>query len=489
MIQWVHTRRYVLFVVLPMMLSIPDLVLPKTRHFGLSIDTNSLRVVELGKENEIRHIAEIVLPDDVFSEGILKQPAILGESVRKLITAANIDTPYVAVCFPEAFAFTRGLSLPVIPMDEVGEAVLWRARDLFPFPVEEIYFDWKLLSKTETEYKLSVVAVQKKIIDPLISVLVEVGLRPLSFEPDASAIARLLVLSPDQHMLVADINKRVAYVTLVEGQKALFTTVVTYPVEGGVSKYIANLNQTIAEIDSYYKRKGIIHEDVIHVILTGEVASEEWLKQIPYPSKLLITKVSNTGFNKSYAAAIAKIAPPTDPDSINLLPALTQTYYDTERKNTYYKVLLTRILVFVGILAGISVAVYVSVLLEHQRLDTEVKRLTSLNQSQTTGSQGLLRLNAEAKTIVALAALRKTQKDNITLLASLVPSNITLIEFEYDDSKLLFTISGIATTREALLEFKENIETSDAFGKVSIPLGILEVPINVKFTLSFVATK
>ncbi len=469
--------------------SLPDLVLPKIRHFGLSIDTNSLHAVELDKNNEIKHMAEILLPDGVFADGILKQSAILTEGLKRLRWSAKIDTPYIAVCFPEAFAFTRGLMLPAIPLEEVGEAVLWRAKDLFPFPVEEIYFDWKVLSKTENEYKLAVVAVQKKIIDPLIDVLVQAGLRPLSFEPDASAIARLLVLKPDQHILVADINKKVAYVTLVEGQKALFTTVVNYPLEGGVAKYIANLNDTINEIGTYYKRKGVVKEDVVNVILTGEVASEDWLKQIPYPSKLLITKTSNTGYNKSYAAAIGKIVPPTDPDTINLLPSSKQLYYDSERNNTYYKVLLTRILIFVGILAGISAAAYASVLFERQRLDTEVKRMTTLNQSQTTGSQGLLRLNAEAKAVVALAPLRKTQKDNIALLASLVPPTIKLTEMEYDDSKLLFTISGVATTREALLEFREKLENSESFGKVNIPLGILEVPVNVRFALSFVTTK
>lgn len=469
--------------------SIPDLVLPKIKHFGLSIDTNSLRAVELDKNGEISHLADMQLPDGVFSDGVLLQREVFIESLKRLSATAKLTTPYVAVCFPEAFAFTRGLTLPHIPLEEIGEAVVWRAKELFPFPIEEIYFDWKLLSQTETEYQLVVVAVQKRIIDPLVDALVSSGMRPLSFEPDAAAIARLLVLTQQQHLLLLDVNKKVAYVTLVEGQKALFTTVVQYPSDGGPGQYVTHINQSIQEILTYYRRKGIVGSEATEVILTGEIASEEWMKQIPFPVKILKTKTQYSSFNKAYAAAIGKIAPPTDPDTINLLPAAKQLFYDTERNTSYYKILLTRLLLFVGLLTVVSGVAYGTMLVERQRLDGDVKRLTARNQAQAEGSQGLLRLNAQAKAVVALAPLRKTQRANIALLATLVPETIELTQVEYDDTKLTFTVSGTARTREALLDFREKLESAEAFGKVTIPLGTLEVPVNVKFSLTFVTTK
>jgi hypothetical protein len=54
------------------------------------------------------------------------------------------------------------VNIPAVPLSEMHEAVSWQVKDLFPFPSDEIYFDWKLLGKTDAEYRVSIIAVQKK---------------------------------------------------------------------------------------------------------------------------------------------------------------------------------------------------------------------------------------------------------------------------------------------------------------------------------------
>lgn len=472
------------------MLSLPDLFLPVRNHFGLSIGRSSLRAVEVDRARRVRKVAEVVIPPEVFSDGIILKTAEFSAAVKKLISVGKFSTPYVNVCFSETHAFSREYSLPLVTPAELHEAVSWHVKDLFPFPEDEIYFDWKLLEKSTKDYKVSIVAVQKKVLDPLAQALISVGLKPLSFEPGASAIARLLQLAPDQFALVTEINQHSAYVTLVQGEKSLFTTVVNFTPEDTSETYMKSIVQTITEVVKYYADKGTLNIEKVFIVLTGEVASEAWANSlksyVQFKVQILTTAVNNPAYNKAYAAALAKIAPPYDPDSINLIPIALQKYYDTERNFSYYKTLLIRCLVISLILLAGSLTSFVAVSIRRQQLETRDKLLTSQSKLQKGSTQNLLLLNAQAKNIVSLVPLRTTPKDKLLILQSIIPAEISVTQWEYDDGKLIYTLTGIAQKREDLLLFKSKLEQTEEFTKVTLPLGSLEQPINVQFTMAFI---
>jgi hypothetical protein len=64
--------------------------------------------------------------------------------------------------------------------------------------------------------------------------------------------------------------------------------------------------------------------------------------------------------------------------------------------------------------------------------------------------------------------------------------SVTVTGWEYDDARLQFKIVGTAKTRDDLLALKTSLEQSDAFAKVTLPLGTLETPVDVPFVLTFV---
>jgi len=467
--------------------SLPDILLPKRKYFGLSIERSAIRGIELDKKGKIIAQTEVLLPEDLFQQGVLTKPEIFVQSVKTLLQNGKFTTPYVTVCFPEAFAYTRGLTLPILPPGELEEAVSWHAKDLFPFPRDEIYFDWKILLRKERELQFAVVAVQKNVLDPLVSGLIASGLKPLRFEPDASAISRLIKIPQDKHILLTDINKRGAYVTLVEGEKSLFTTVIHYTTTDTSATYVANIKQTLTEIAQYYTSKGILKAGDIEVILTGEVASSDWSRFLPYPSKLLQIPGLSPSFVKSYVAATAHVVPPSDQTSINLLPENMQSYYDTERNLRFFQTILFRTSFAVATMACVAGVSFFSITIQRQMLDSEVKTLTSETANQTGNTQKLLLLNSLAKQVVTLGPLRVTPKKKLDVLSGLIPKDITVTQWEYDDSKLLFTLTGSASTRDALLSFKQALEQSEEFTKITLPLGSLETPINVQFSMTFMS--
>jgi len=55
--------------------------------------------------------------------------------------------------------------------------------------------------------------------------------------------------------------------------------------------------------------------------------------------------------------------------------------------------------------------------------------------------------------------------------------------------KAKFSISGLSSTRESLLEFKKRLEENESFKEVSFPSSVWVEPVNIAFTVSFKTTK
>lgn len=192
-------------------------------------------------------------------------------------------------------------------------------------------------------------------------------------------------------------------------------------------------------------------------------------------------------FNKAYVTATGSIAVPQDQLTINLLPPPIQKRFDDERLHAFYTALLTRFSAVLFMIVVSCVGSFIAVTLEQQRLETNVVSLTQSTKNQGGQIQQLLSLNANAHHVVTLAPLRKTPQDAFRVIESVLPTGIVITQWEYDDAKLQFTLQGVAGAREQLLLFKNKLEQTGEFTKVALPLGSLETPQNVRFSVSFIS--
>jgi type IV pilus assembly protein PilM len=471
------------------MISLPTMLLPKQKYFGLSIERTVIRAVELDSHGNPLKMAEVQIPPNVISNSDIIDPQVFSDKVVELVKKGKINTPYVAVCFPEVFAYTRGHMIPVIPIEEINEAVSWQTKNLFPFPPEDLYFDWKIMQKNEKEYQLAVVAIQKVLLDQFVKALQSAGLKPLRFEPDAAALSRLLKLNIKEHALMIDIHPQGAYVTLVEGDKSLFTTAVQYNPGDLPEAFLKSIDQSLIEINSYYKDKGILDEKSTVVVVTGDLGSENWVAHLktilPYNVQMLTTKLPNHTYNKAYAAAVSGIAPPLDELSINLMPTELQKKYDLQRSEQYVNALLLRIIIFMVFMCIFSGLTLVLTTWQKQLTDNQIKMMESQMRVRPKGVENVLQLNAQAKTITELSKSRITPKDKFASIYEMVPAGITLTLIDYDDRRMQFKLSGVSDTRESLISFKGILEKSKFFTKIDLPLGTLESSVRVPFLITF----
>lgn len=475
------------------MVSLPDLLLPKVRHFGLSIERTMVRAVAITASGKKFRMAEAPLPADTFSDGIPVKIPDLVNAIKKVRNDAGITASYVAVTFPEMYAYSRQLTLPKLEVAELNEAIHWRIKDLFPLPEEEIYSDWKILSTGAKEYQISVVAVQRFMLDPLVDALTQSGLKPLRFEPDASALSRLIRGLDTRFALLVEINPNGAYLTLVEGEKSVFTTVIPHEKTDPAEVYLKNINQGLQDIVRYYKDKNLLDDKNTTLIVTGEMGSDQWVqhvaKLLSYPARLLTSPTGYPAYNKAFAAVSAEIRPPDDPLTINVLSKSLQSQYEKDRNLKIRRVLLGRSAFIFGVMAAVVVVSFILTLVEKQRLEQQIAAEQSKTGTQGIASQKILLLNSVSRAIVALSPLRKTPVDMLQVFSDTVSQGVSISQWEFDDGRQQMRISGTATTREQLLLFKTRLEDSGVFTNVSLPLGTLETPVEVPFVMTFLIAK
>src|SRR3990172_6295883 len=121
---------------------------PSINHLGVSLEPTAVRGVAVDATSHIVASGEVVFATPVLEDQV-SDAAALTAGLKQLKEKLNQDTEYVAMCLPEKYAFSREHTLPLMPLNEVGEAISWQLDGIFPFGRDEVYIDWKLLSQTK----------------------------------------------------------------------------------------------------------------------------------------------------------------------------------------------------------------------------------------------------------------------------------------------------------------------------------------------------
>jgi Tfp pilus assembly protein PilN len=173
---------------------------------------------------------------------------------------------------------------------------------------------------------------------------------------------------------------------------------------------------------------------------------------------------------------------------INLLPKEKQ---EQLRQRTWYKALLT-FYVFAGISFAVVIMVYLGVwwYLSNagEGLKTEADGLRAQANSQVTADlkKQIKGINAQITDYNTLADAVPRWSKLFNQFAQVVPAGVQIQGFTVDSNKRLVNISGIAPTRELVIELHDNIaKDTDHFSSIDYPLENVSRPKDVSFHYSF----
>lgn len=206
------------------------------QSFGLDLSDLSLKALWLereGKEEVVTGYGSIPLPIGSVVDGdIVKEDIVINavQTILKQTKPNPIRTKKVMCSLPETKAFLRIIGLPEMPEAEVKEAIKWEIEANLPLTLEQVYYDYQVLTKKlipeKGKMSVLVVAVSRGMVDQFTAVLEKAGLEVAGFETESIAQARSLLDEQDENKtrLIVDIGDRRTSFLVAIGNTPCFTS-------------------------------------------------------------------------------------------------------------------------------------------------------------------------------------------------------------------------------------------------------------------------
>lgn len=155
--------------------------------WAIDIGNNSLKALCLSTE---RGVVEVIGFENIQHGKILKsgnvtedeREELIALSFRELVTKYDLSMEEIAVSVPSQNSFVRFVNLPPVEAKRIPEMVKFEAVQQIPFGINEVQWDWQLMSEPNSpEIKVGLFAIKNEIVNA--------AMNPLSREEiDASYV-------------------------------------------------------------------------------------------------------------------------------------------------------------------------------------------------------------------------------------------------------------------------------------------------------------
>lgn len=193
---------------------------------GIDISASGVKMVLL-KERlhglELGAYAEERLPDGAVSGGEIVDKAQVVKVLRELSKKHRFR--YANIALSESRGYLFEASVPGSTKDEMRTAAEQRIDEYVPLPPAETIFDIAPLKKMEGETQVVGVGYAHRVVDELLMVIEEAGIRVRAMEGETFALARaLLPHGDDETVLIIDIGRTTTKLMVVTGRMPRYTT-------------------------------------------------------------------------------------------------------------------------------------------------------------------------------------------------------------------------------------------------------------------------
>ncbi|MCX6785790.1 MAG: type IV pilus assembly protein PilM [Candidatus Komeilibacteria bacterium] len=210
---------------------------PKESYLGVDIGTASIKIVELaplGGKPKLVTYGYIDIASDIVHSRSAQTQQIIAVSLKKLLQKAKVGTSAALAALPTFSVFNSIISLPPMSAKDLGSAVKWEAKKYVPMPLEEMILDWKLIDGAAAsaaaknspkitpaaakpkDLRILVTAAPKTLVNRYLEIFRAAGLKLMSLETEAFALARSLIGADKSTVLVVDIGSITTDICIIE---------------------------------------------------------------------------------------------------------------------------------------------------------------------------------------------------------------------------------------------------------------------------------
>jgi type IV pilus assembly protein PilM len=524
---------------------------------GIEIHDHVAQFVELGTGNgnpDLLSYNRMVIPSGIIEGGVIKKEAELQKILVELFEQANPKTVKVknaALVLPSRVTFVHIFKFPdTLKKKDIKKAIPLQAETIIPFPIEDVYWDFTVLSKEEGngekgQQYVIFAAVPKGIADQYVKVLESLKITPNIFGIHAESIPLALSkqIRNKKTTLAIELGELSANYLLLkdgelkqffssnEGSSALITDLAAEfkvkPEEifeqwqenklerqylPGIRKFIEGSYNHAKKLILEKKAEGLV-KSIDDVFLTGEfsnlpnfyeIAKKKFTKQkvsIGDPklgltiddAKFMATHEQKGGsipysIYFSNAIGIAKKALDNTGEKVNLLPDRLKKKFFDEKIDFILAATAVCLSIFSLILSGYLLFKYED--LSFDRINLEMEKASIENTLYGTRYQDIQKeltaFNAEVAILSSIDISLTSVPVVLENIDDLIPVGALINSIQFYDSELMLKISGIAESREQLLEIQDNFEAAEFISEVDIPLSNFDESSEISFQATLI---
>ncbi|SMD06520.1 type IV pilus assembly protein PilM [Sporomusa malonica] len=186
---------------------------------GIDIGSGVLKIAEISWHKNIptlRAAGMASLPDDLVRDGIIMDKMALAETLRRLLATAGSTGKHAIISVSGHAVFIRELTFPMMTNEELRQAIKWDLDKYVPANAENYYFDFSVIGAGQEAHEVRVllVAAPQTVIDAIIAICKEVGLKAVAIDIEPLAVCR--TFTHEVNTLVVDIGQKICQISIFQ---------------------------------------------------------------------------------------------------------------------------------------------------------------------------------------------------------------------------------------------------------------------------------
>lgn len=237
--------------------------------FGLDISDLTVKLVKLKLENndiKLASFGKIIMPPGIIKEGKIQNEPELIKIITQLfndLQGEKIKNKYVIASLPEQESFVRVVQTARVKEEDLPLAVQSAIEANIPMKINDLYFDWKIISSLEKEtvehWDIFINAIPKTIVDAYVGIFKKINFNLEVLEVESAAVARALVRDDfsEKPILIIDFGANRTIFIIFAGNTVRFTSSSSVSGHLLTKTLAAALNINQSEAERVKREKGI----------------------------------------------------------------------------------------------------------------------------------------------------------------------------------------------------------------------------------------
>jgi len=159
--------------------------------FTIYIDDTSIRIL-VCKGRQVKRWADFPLEPGLIEGAVVTEETYVAGKIKEFLESHEIRAKKVIVGLSGLLCLTRPLTLPKVPKSMLSEAVNREAERQLPVAIDDLYTSYQIISESDSETRVFLVATRRKATDALLKTLKQAGLDPYLLDLKPLVLARIV---------------------------------------------------------------------------------------------------------------------------------------------------------------------------------------------------------------------------------------------------------------------------------------------------------